>query len=189
MDKRPTICVFCGSSPGNDPAYAREAERFGALLGQGGFNLLFGGGYVGLMGIVAHAARENGAYVTGILPEFLRHLEPPSHDAQRIVITADMHERKRLMLTHADGFAILSGGLGTLDEFFEVLTSAQLKVFDKPIVAVDTLGIFAPLEALLDHLDAAGFLYNGAKSLYRRVAVPEQAIAALSERLLRAPGT
>ncbi|HEX4296010.1 MAG TPA: TIGR00730 family Rossman fold protein, partial [Rhizomicrobium sp.] len=121
MDNKPTICVFCGSSPGSDPAYARDAARFGTLLAEHGCNLLFGGGYVGLMGEVAHAARQGGALVTGVLPDFLRHLEPPSHDAQRIVITPDLQERKRLMLSLSDGFAVLPGGLGTLDEFFEVI--------------------------------------------------------------------
>ncbi|HEX4860240.1 MAG TPA: TIGR00730 family Rossman fold protein, partial [Rhizomicrobium sp.] len=118
MDKKPVICVFCGSSPGADPAYARDARRFGALLAERGFDLVFGGGYVGLMGEVAHAARTGGAYVTGVLPDFLRHLEPPSHDAQRILVTPDLFERKKLMTSLSDGFAVLPGGLGTLDEFF-----------------------------------------------------------------------
>lgn len=188
MNAKPTICVFCGSSPGNDPAYAQAATLFGRLLGERGFNLLFGGGYIGLMGLVAHAARDAGAYVTGILPEFLRHLEPPSHDAQRVIITPDLQERKRLMLNLADGFAVLSGGLGTMDEFFEVVTSVQLDVFDKPIALVDTMQVFAPLEMLLDHLVAAGFAAEGTKTLYRRLATPGEAIEFLSERLLRAPG-
>jgi len=186
MDNKPTICVFCGSSPGSDPAYARDAARFGALLAEHGYNLLFGGGYVGLMGEVAHAARQGGALVTGVLPDFLRDLEPPSHDAQRIVITPDLQERKRLMLSLSDGFAVLPGGLGTLDEFFEVITSVQLKVFNKPIVLVDTHAIFAPLDALIAHMVANGFAAEAVRTLYRRAATPEQAIDFLSERLGRA---
>lgn len=187
MDNKPTICVFCGSSPGSDPAYARDATRFGALLAEKGYNLLFGGGYVGLMGEVAHAARLGGARVTGVLPDFLRHLEPPSHDAQRIVITSDLQERKRLMMSLSDGFAVLPGGLGTLDEFFEVITSVQLKVFDKPVVLVDTHAIFAPLDALIAHMAAKGFVGKAVDTFYRRAATPEQAIDFLSERLGRAP--
>src|ERR1700733_2478220 len=187
MDKKPVICVFCGSSPGTDPAYAQGARRFGELLAARGFDLLFGGGYVGLMGEVAHAARQGGAHVTGVLPDFLRHLEPPSHDAQRIVITPDLHERKRLMLSLPDGFAVLPGGLGTLDEFFEVITSVQLKVFDKPIVLIDTHAIFAPLDDLIAHMVAKGFVADAVRTFYRRAATPEQAIDFLSERLGRAP--
>lgn len=189
MDKRPVICVFCGSSPGADLAYARDAARFGARLAEQGFDLLFGGGYVGLMGEVAHAARAGGAYVTGILPGFLRHLEPPSHDAQRIVITDDLHERKKLMLSLSDGFAALPGGLGTLDEFFEVITAVQLKVFDKPIVLLDTHGFYAPLDALIDRVVENEFAGVRVKASYRRVAEPEDAVAFLSERLARRPVT
>ncbi len=174
MDNKPTICVFCGSSPGSDPAYARDAARFGALLAEHGYNLLFGGGYVGLMGEVAHAARRGGANVTGILPDFLRHLEPPSHDAQRIVITPDLQERKRLMLSLSDGFAVLPGGLGTLDEFFEVITSVQLKVYDKPVVLVDTHAIFAPLDALISHMVAKGFVGAAVDTFYRASRRPSR---------------
>jgi uncharacterized protein (TIGR00730 family) len=184
MDKKaaakPAICVFCGSSPGNDPAYARDAKRFGMLLAEAGFDLVFGGGYVGLMGEVAHAAREAGAYVTGVLPEFLRHVEPPSHDAQRIVITPDLQERKRLLLSLASGFAVLPGGLGTLDEFFEVLTSLQLGTFRKTLVLLNTKGVFKALDALLADTVANGFAGESVRSLYRLAATPEQAVALLA---------
>jgi uncharacterized protein (TIGR00730 family) len=185
--EKPTICVFCGSSPGSDERYAQDARRLGALIAERGFNLLFGGGYVGLMGEVAHAAREGGAFVTGIIPGFLRHLEPPSHDAQRIVITGDLQERKRLMLSLSDGFAVLAGGLGTLDEFFEVITSVQLGVFDKPVVLVDTRGIFAPLDALLDHTVAQGFASKRIKAMYHRAPTPERAIEILAAGVTRPP--
>jgi uncharacterized protein (TIGR00730 family) len=187
MDKKPVICVFCGSSLGADPAYARDARRFGGLLAARGFDLVFGGGYVGLMGEVAHAARQGGAYVTGILPDFLRQLEPPSHDAQRIVITPDLFERKKLMLSLSDGFAVLPGGLGTLDEFFEAISSVQLKVFDKPIAVLDADGIYAPLDALVERVVQKGFADPGVVTFYRRAATPEAAMDFLSERLLGAP--
>jgi uncharacterized protein (TIGR00730 family) len=186
-NNKPTICVFCGSSLGSDAAYAQAARRFGALIGSRGFSLLFGGGYVGLMGEVAHAARLAGAHVTGILPEFLRHLEPPSRDAQKIIITPDLQERKRLMLSYSDAFAVLPGGLGTLDEFFEAVTSAQLNALDKPVVLLDTGGFFKPLETLLAHVVAKGFAGERVASLYHRAATPEDAIAYLERKLGRAP--
>jgi uncharacterized protein (TIGR00730 family) len=187
-NNKPTICVFCGSSHGSDASYAVAARRFGTLIAERGFSLLFGGGYVGLMGEVAHAARLGGAYVTGVLPEFLRHLEPPSRDAQKMVVTADLQERKRLMLSYADAFAVLPGGLGTLDEFFEALTSAQLNALSKPVVLLDTAGFFAPLEALLAHVVARSFADRKIATLYHRAATPEDAIDYIQRALGRAPG-
>ena len=180
---KPVICVFCGSSHGSDAAYARDARRFGALLAASGFNMVFGGGYIGLMGEVAHAAREGGAHITGVLPDFLRHLEPPSHDAHRMIVTPDLAERKKLMLSLAHGFAVLPGGLGTLDEFFEVITSVQLNVFDKPIVLLDSHDFYAPLDALIDRVVAEDLASARVKALYRRVPTPEQAIEYLAERV------
>ena len=186
-NNKPTICVFCGSSQGSDASYAQAARRFGTLIGSRGFSLLFGGGYIGLMGEVAHAAREAGAFVTGVLPEFLRHLEPPSRDAQKMIITADLQERKRLMLAYSDAFAVLPGGLGTLDEFFEAITSAQLNALDKPLVLLDTDGFFAPLEPLLTHVVAKGFASERIAALYHRAATPEDALAYLEQKLGRPP--
>ena len=186
-NNKPTICVFCGSSPGSDASHAVAARRFGTLIGTHGFSLLFGGGYVGLMGEVAHAARQAGAHVTGVLPEFLRHLEPPSRDAQKMIITGDLQERKRLMLAYSDAFAVLPGGLGTLDEFFEVVTSAQLHALDKPVVLLDVGGFFRPLEALLAHVVAKGFAGEKIASLYHRAVAPEDAIAHIERMLGRAP--
>ncbi|MBV9990772.1 MAG: TIGR00730 family Rossman fold protein [Alphaproteobacteria bacterium] len=186
-NSKPVICVFCGSSHGSDAGYARDARRFGALLAAHGFDMVFGGGYIGLMGEVAHAAREGGAYITGVLPDFLRHLEPPSHDAHRMIVTADLTERKKLMLSLADGFAVLPGGLGTLDEFFEVITAAQLNVFDKPLVVLDTDGFYAPLDALIDKVVAEDFAGARVRTLYRRAPTPEQAIEHLAARVRRTP--
>ncbi len=187
VKERPAICVFCGSSHGTDPAYALAARRFGALLAARGFSLVFGGGYVGLMGEVAHAARLGGARVTGILPEFLRHLEPPSAEEEKVVLVPDMQERKRLMLSLADAFAVLPGGLGTLDEFFEVITSAQLLVLAKPIVLLDINGFFEPLQTLLDGIVAQGFARKDIATLYRRAPTPEEAIDHIAANLDRMP--
>jgi uncharacterized protein (TIGR00730 family) len=186
MDKqRPKICVFCGSSMGVEQAFAAAAKRIGSLLGENGYDVVFGGGYVGLMGEVAHAAKTAGADVTGILPEFLRYLEPPSPE-ERIVFSPGLPERKKLMMEMAQAFVVLPGGLGTMDEFFEVATSAQLKVFAKPIVLLNTAGFFEPLKALLDHIIANGFAREDNAALYQLASTPEAAIAALRRSLPRA---
>lgn len=182
---KPVICVFCGSSHGSDAAFASAARRLGTLIGENGFNLVFGGGYVGLMGEVAHAAREAGARITGILPGFLRHLEPPAENEEKVVLTADLQDRKKLMLSLADAFVILPGGLGTLDEFFEVMTSAQLGALSKPIVLLDSAGFFAPLQALLDQIVARGFARQEIVALYRHVRTPEQAMEFINAKLRR----
>ena len=188
MEKtKPIICVFCGSSHGSNPRYAAAAREFGTLLAKHGFSLVFGGGYVGLMGEMAHAARLGGAKVTGILPEFLRHLEPPSAEEENVILTPDLQERKRLMLSLADAFAVLPGGLGTLDEFFEIVTSAQLQVLAKPIVLLNLDGFFDPLERLLTHVATEGFAQRNIAKLYHLAPTPEQAMAWVNEKLGRAP--
>jgi uncharacterized protein (TIGR00730 family) len=179
------LCVFCGSSHGSDAAYASAARRLGTLIGENGFNLVFGGGYVGLMGEVAHAARIAGASVTGVLPEFLRWLEPPAEHEEKVVLTPDMHERKKLMIATADAFVVLPGGLGTLDELFEVLTSAQLGQLSKPIVLLNIAGFFAHLENLIHQIVREQFARADILALYRLADTPEEALQFVSERLRR----
>ena len=185
--KNPLICVFCGSSHGTDPAYAAAAKRLGELIAGSGFGLVFGGGNVGLMGEVARAARDAGTTVQGILPEFLKHLEPPLATREDVIVTADLQTRKGLMLSLSDAFVILPGGLGTLDEFFEVATSAQLRVFAKPIVVMDVNGYFAPLQTLLEHVVAHGFAKPEILSHYRVETTPENVVASLNRLLVRQP--
>lgn len=178
-NNRPVICVFCGSSHGRDTAYASEARRLGTLIGENGYDLVFGGGYVGLMGEVAHAARLASAKITGVLPEFLRHFEPPAENEEKVILTPDLQERKRIMLSMADAFVVLPGGLGTMDEFFEVATSAQLGELRKPIVLLDTGGFFTTLQALLDHIVAQGFARKDIAGLYRIASMPEDVMEIL----------
>ncbi|HVV64339.1 MAG TPA: TIGR00730 family Rossman fold protein [Rhizomicrobium sp.] len=185
-NSKPAICVFCGSSHGADARYADAARDLGRTIAENGYNLIFGGGYVGLMGEVAHAARLAGAGVTGVLPEFLRHVEPPAETEEKIVITSDLFERKRLMLRAADAFIVLPGGLGTLDEFFEVMTSVQLDVFRKPVVLLDVGGYFDALEALLADIVRQGFARRSAAELYRRADSPGEAVEIVSRALGRA---
>lgn len=175
-----TLCVFCGSMPGTDPAYAVAARKLGALIGKGGHRLVFGGGGIGLMGEVARAARDTGAEVIGILPAFLRHLEPPLKSAEELVITPDLQQRKARMLALSDAFLLLPGGLGTMDEYFEVITTAQLLVHHKPIVVIDVKDYFQPLKALLEHIVAQGFARQQVAALHRFVATPEEAMSMIS---------
>lgn len=183
--QRPALCVFCGSNHGNDPAYTAAAQRFGALMGEKGFDLVFGGGGVGLMGELARAVRQHGGKVTGIIPDFLRHLEPPLEIATELIITRDMNERKSRMFGAAAAFVVLPGGLGTLDELAEALTGAQLHTHAKPIVFININGFFDPFFALIDHIVAHGFAAPQIKKLMRVVATPEEAIVLLAGLPLR----
>jgi uncharacterized protein (TIGR00730 family) len=182
--RRRAVCVFCGSSPGRDPRYAEAARQLGTLLAANGFSLVFGGGNIGLMGEVARAVRAGGAPVIGVLPKFLEHLEPPLRSAEELIVTPDLQQRKQRMLALADAFVILPGGLGTLDEYFEVLTSAQLHALGKPVILVNVAGYFDPLKALLDHVVSEGFANANLFELQHIVAGPEEAIATL---LLKSP--
>ena len=154
-------------------------------MAERGFDLVFGGGGVGLMGELARTVRDNGAKVTGIIPDFLRHVEPPMSLAHELIITRDMNERKARMFELADAFVVLPGGLGTLDEVTEALTGAQLATHAKPIVLVNVNGFFEPLLKLIDHVIAHGFAPPDIRKLMRVVATPEEAIALLHGSLQR----
>jgi uncharacterized protein (TIGR00730 family) len=152
------LCVFCGSRPGADPDYVRAAEELGRALADGGIGLVFGGGNVGLMGALADAALDAGAQVTGVMPQRLvdREIAHPGVADMRIVET--MTERKALMAGLADGFVVLPGGTGTLDELFEVFTWAQLGLHSKPIGLLDVREYFTRLVGFLDHAVEERFL-------------------------------
>jgi uncharacterized protein (TIGR00730 family) len=186
VKKRHTVCVFCGSSPGSDARYAEAARELGKLIAAQGFGLIFGGGNIGLMGETARAVRDGGAPVIGILPSFLRHLEPPLKSAEELIVVPDMFQRKDRMIALSDSFILLPGGLGTLDEFFEILTSAQLHVHTKPIIVVNTAGFYDPLRALLDHVIAQGFARPEVHALYRFADTPKQALTLVTEAIERA---
>lgn len=182
------ICVFCGSASGKDAAYAEAARELGRLIGERGHTLVFGGGAVGLMGEVARAARGAGATIIGILPAFLRGLEPPLKSAEELIITPDLQQRKSRMLALADAFVILPGGLGTLDEYFEVITTTQLRVHAKPIILVDVANYYAPLKELLDRVVAQGFARAEIASYHAFVATPREAVEKI-EALLTSRAT
>lgn len=179
------ICVFCGSSRGNDPDHIEAARELGTAIGRRGFRMVFGAGNIGLMGETARAARDAGAPVVGVLPQYLRHLEPPLKSAKETIITPSIQERKQRMISMSDAFVLLPGGLGTLDEFFEVLTEAQLGVHSKPIVVVNVKGFFDPLRAMLDHVIKQGFASDIVLTHFRLVRTANEAMDMI-EAMLRA---
>jgi uncharacterized protein (TIGR00730 family) len=153
-----SVCVFCGSSAGNDPRFALAASEFGALLAREGVTLVYGGGHVGLMGILADAVLANGGKVVGVIPRALWDREVGHRNLTELHVVDTMHDRKAMMASLADSFVALPGGLGTLEEIFEVWTWAQLGIHDKPVGFLDVDGFYAPLLAFLDHGVDAGFV-------------------------------
>jgi hypothetical protein len=158
MSKINALCVYCGSSAGTDPAFVESARSFGKILAVNDIRLVYGGGSAGLMGAIAEAVLENGGEITGIIPEFLTKRERPRHLAQELIVTRDMHERKRKMFEHADGFVALPGGIGTLEELVEQLTWAQLGRHKKPVLVANINGYWDPLLTLIEHMRAQAFL-------------------------------
>ena len=152
-----SLCVYCGSRAGNDPAYGAAATELGEAIARTGMRLVYGAGDVGLMGAVARAAQAGGARTFGVIPTHLMRMEVGKADLGTFVITETMHERKKVMFMNADAIVVLPGGAGSLDEFFEVLTWRQLGLHDKPVFLLDTNGYWAPLRGLLDHVVAQGF--------------------------------
>jgi hypothetical protein len=153
-----TVCVYCGSSPGTDPAFIAAARRFGELLAIEEVGLVYGGGSRGMMGAVAASVLEHGGHVTGIIPEFLKTKEGIQTAAQEIIITPDMHVRKRTMFDRADAFVALPGGIGTLEELVEQLTWAQLGRHKKPVLILNIRNFWDPLCALLEHMQRLEFV-------------------------------
>ena len=156
-----TVCVYCGSGFGGDPAFTRAAEDLGRALAEAGIGLVYGGGNVGLMGTVARAVLDGGGHVTGIIPDFLKSRERMLDDIQETIVVSDMHTRKWLMFEKADAFVALPGGIGTLEELVEQMTWAQLGRHRKPILLVSVAEFWTPLLTLLDHMRAHGFIREG----------------------------
>lgn len=151
-------CVYCGSANQVDDLYKRAAERTGELLAHAGVDVVYGGGRVGLMGLVADSALAAGGRVVGIIPEHIQRLEVDHRGLSELHVVDSMHTRKQLMVARSDAFIILPGGIGTLDELFEIITWRQLKLHDKPVIVVNVDGFWAPLLALMAHLEGTGFL-------------------------------
>ena len=152
-----SVCVFCGSRSGDDPAFAAQAALLGRLLAENNMRLVYGAGDVGLMGEVARAAQDAGGETFGVIPTHLLKLEVGKRDLTSFVVTENMHERKKVMFMNSDAVIVLPGGAGSLDEFFEVLTWRQLGLHDKPVLLLNTNGFWDKLVGLVDHVIAHGF--------------------------------
>ncbi len=159
------VCVFCGSSAGSRPVYADSTRRLGQILGRRGLGVVYGGGHIGLMGVLADAVLQAGGKVIGVIPQALVDKELAHAGLTEIRIVATMHERKALMADLADAFAALPGAFGTADELFEILTWAQLGLHSRPIGLLNVAGYFDPLLTWLDHAVREGFLQPSHRQL------------------------
>jgi uncharacterized protein (TIGR00730 family) len=158
MSKIKTVCVYCGSGAGTNPRFIESARALGKTLAENGIRLVYGGGSVGMMGAVASAVLNHGGSVMGIIPEFLTNRENALKQVQEMIVTPDMHERKRLMFEHSDAFVALPGGIGTLEELVEQLTWQQLGRHSKPVLLANIDGFWEPLLALVAHMRATQFI-------------------------------
>jgi uncharacterized protein (TIGR00730 family) len=176
----PSVCVFCGSRNGASAVYAADAQDLGARFAARGWRLVYGAGDVGIMGQVARAAITGGAQTFGVIPTHLMQSEQGKRNLATLVVTETMHERKKVMFANSDAIVVLPGGAGTLDEFFEVLTWAQLALHRHPIIVLNTDGFWTPLVALVDHIIAQGFAEPSLKAFFKVVETVEQVEALLA---------
>lgn len=180
MSEIRSLCVYCGSSARVDDRYKTAAARLGALIAARGLQLVYGGGRVGLMGIVADAALGAGGRVIGIIPEHIQALEVEHTGLTELHVVDSMHTRKRMMFEQSDAFIVLPGGLGTLDESFEMMTWLQLKLHKKPIVFVDIDGYWRPFLRLVDHMIAQGFCRPEHRDLFQVVETVDEVFGAIA---------
>lgn len=180
-----SICVFCGARSGTNPAHTAAAIAMGRAIAENGWRLVYGAGDVGLMGEVARAAQTAGAQTMGVIPVHLMDMEVGKRDLTQFVITEDMHERKKVMFMNSDAIVVLPGGAGSLDEFFEVLTWAQIGLHTKPIFLVNIDGYWQPLIDLLDHIVAQGFASASVRDLFGVATDVPELTTALQSHLSR----
>ncbi len=169
-----SICVYCGSQPGRDPAYIAAGRALGKSIAAHGLRLVYGGGTKGIMGAVASGVLSNGGEVTGIIPEFLVDMEATRHSLgqlNELIVTADMHERKHKMFERSDAFVTLPGGIGTLEEIVEIMTWGQLGRHEKPMVFANIGGFWDPMLSLVNHMRGEGFIHRA--HLVQPLVIPE----------------
>jgi uncharacterized protein (TIGR00730 family) len=194
MEPISSLCVYCGSAVGADPIFRESAVRLGQLMAENRIRLIYGGGRIGLMGVLADAVIAHGGTAVGVIPEFLETREVGHRGVTTLHVVDSMHTRKNLMFDESDAFAILPGGFGTLDEAFEIITWRQLKLHDKPIVMIDVDGYWQPFLQLVDHVIGRGFARPACRELFTVVSTvdevldairrePEPAVPDLPERL------
>lgn len=175
------LTVFCGSKVGVDPDHEAQARRLGQLLAEKGIGLIYGGGRIGLMGAVADATHQAGGRVIGVIPEFLLHLEVGNDEAGDLIVTESMHTRKAKMFELSDASVALPGGLGTLDETFEVMTWKQLRQHDKPIVLININDYWRPFLDLMDAVIDGGFAHPKIRDLISVASDADDVFRALEE--------
>ena len=181
-----SVCVYCASSVTASPAYLAAAAQFGALLAQAGVRLIYGGGGVGLMGAVARGCNDAGGKVLGVMPAFLQDRERV-YEAVETMIVDNMHERKMIMFEEADAFAVLPGGIGTLEEVVELMSWRRLELHRKPIVFLSPDALWAPLFALIDHTIAQNLTPPWFNQTWSSVETPEEVLPAMRALLTSGP--
>lgn len=176
-----SICVYCGSSSGKDPAFTEAAQDLGRIMAKEGIRLVYGGGKLGLMGEIAKSVIAHGGEVCGIIPDFLRDMEQTFEDAQEVIVVPDMHTRKRMMFEKADAFVAMPGGIGTLEELVEMMTWAQLGRHKKPILMLSVSGFWDPLVALYGFMRQQGFIRPNLELSYKVAEKPADVVPMLRE--------
>ncbi len=179
MSEITTLCVYCGSRVGNRETFRTEAVRLGRMMAERDIALVYGGGAIGIMGVMADAVLEAGGRVIGIIPEHLERTEVGHRGVSELVVVPSMHARKQMMVERSDGFVVLPGGLGTLDETFEIITWKQLALHDKPIVIADLDGYWQPLAALIDAVVDNGFAEPSVRDLATIVGSIDEVLPAI----------
>jgi uncharacterized protein (TIGR00730 family) len=174
------LCLYCGSSRGRSPVHAAAATALGTLIAKAGITLVYGGGHVGLMGLAADAALAAKGRVVGVIPELLREREAGHTGLSEMIVVASMHARKQRMFELADGFVVLPGGLGTLDETIEIVTWKQLRLHDKPVLILDIDGYWSPLLGLIDQAIAEGFAAPAARRLFHVITSVDAVLPTLA---------
>ncbi len=177
------VAVFCGSSVGTKPAYAAAAQAMGRAIGKRGLGLVYGGGRVGLMGVLADAALDAGAKIHGVIPEALDSTELAHYGLTKLSVVKSMHERKALMADQADAFIAMPGGFGTLDELFEALTWVQLGFHRKAVGLLDTEGFYRPLLAMADAMVREGFVREEHRAMIAVASEPDALLDKLAQGL------
>lgn len=175
-----SLCVLCGSREGFDPVHREAASRLGKLIVERDMRLVYGAGSIGLMGVIADAVLSAGGEVVGVIPDFLIRYEVGHRQLTNLVVTDSMHDRKRRMFEMADAFVVLPGGLGTLDETFEIVTWKQIRLHDAPIVVLDVNGYWAPLKSLIEATIDGAFAHPNVRDLITFVPTPDDVFRVLA---------
>ena len=171
-----SICVFCASRDGFKIEFKEASIELGYLIAKNKLKLIYGGGQIGLMGSLASSAQKNNCNITGVIPEHLKNKELANTSLKNLIVTRNMHERKQLMYQNSDAFIVLPGGVGTLDEFYEILTWAQLELHTKPIILINIEYFWSPLITLLKHQTNSGFVDKKITQNFLIVETPKEAI-------------